>query len=331
MRTCLPCVASCVLVINAGFEGRAEIPVGPENKQRAAVQRALPYLARRTDAWIKQNKCNSCHQVPHALWAMNEARDGGFVVDDRLAEWNQWSMAFVLRDTENAEDIKTLAGERTDELYQLLLARAATNAPTAGGPTSAREKLASMLHLGKDQSGRWRAGGRLPDQKRPKRETDEVTTFWSLHAARSLGTHSRSTNSDREFATPDLTHTGTSTEHLILKYLLSLQDGQTDQAASFQLQILAHQNDDGGWGWLLHDASDALATGQVLYALSFMNSTQVDKPVERARRFLLQTQQEDGSWIVPSTLEEEHAKPSVVSNDWGTAWAVIGLARTITP
>jgi hypothetical protein len=84
---------------------------------RQAVTRALPYLAKQTEAWIENNKCTSCHQVPHALWAMNSARTAGFEVDSRLIEWNRWATTFVLRGMDDSEETTASARDRADEAY----------------------------------------------------------------------------------------------------------------------------------------------------------------------------------------------------------------------
>lgn len=302
-------------------------------ERRAAVQRALPYLARQTGAWIEQNKCTSCHQVPHALWAMNDARRGGFAVDDRLAEWNRWSVDFVLRLADGPDAKVEDVRERADEIYQLLLAGSTASAESdAGvdkGSESQRKRLISLLKLGQSEAGSWPAGGRLPDQKRPKQETDESTTLWSLLTLRTAGLDDEGRADTATRARAMLEARSTSTEHLALRYMLARDVGDSAHTSELRKLLLAHQNDDGGWGWLLEEPSDALATGQALYALSHVGQDARGGAVARAQRFLVRTQQSDGSWHVPGTLTELGNKPYVVSNDWGTAWAVIGLMRTI--
>lgn len=300
---------------------------------RIAIKRALPYLARQTSTWIKEQECNSCHQVPHALWAMNAARAGGFEVDDGLTEWNRWAVAFVLRETEKSDGNDERARERTDELYQLLLAGSTAdvepNAEGGTGSDTAGKELFSLLKLGQDPDGHWHAGGKLPGQIRPQKETDEVTTMWSLHTLRSHRGDGHKHEVAGERAKPLLEARGTSLEHLVLRYLLAFNEGESGQSTALRQRILSHQNSDGGWGWLLEGASDAMATGQALYALSYVKPEHRREAVAHAHQFLLRTQQADGSWHVPSTLEGQDAKPYAVSNDWGTAWALIGLMRTI--
>lgn len=315
-------VAGCVWFPGPPSEAelRAMRETAQKDADRAAVRLALPHIARQTSAWIERSNCTSCHQVPHSLWAMNGARAAGFDVDERLVDWNKWSVQFVMREAEKADDKEKEAGPRAraDEVGQMLLAGELGEASHA--------RLIEALRRGRHEDGRWHAGGQLPGQKRPLQETNEATTMWSLWTLRSASGADVVTG-DTE---PKIEMPSTSTEHLVLRYLLANGIGDT-QAATLRSELLSHQNDDGGWGWLLTDRSDALATGQALYALSYMEPEHRRDAVERARRFLTSTQQADGSWHVPSTLKEKAGEAYAVSNDWGTAWAVIGLLRWMEP
>lgn len=322
----LGCLAA---VIAAGSGVRPADGGASLEDRRSAVSRALPYLARQTGTWIEEKKCTSCHQVPHALWAMNAARASGLTVDDRLTEWNRWAVAFVLREADESEYDDARAVERADEAYQMLLAGSTADVEGDGGPVTARERLVSLLGEGQRTDGLWQAGGQLPGQKRPRAETDETTTLWTLHALASHGGEATEKQAARARAKVKLEARSTSIEHVVLRYLLALDDGEKAQAKALQRQILSQQNEDGGWGWLLDGDSDALATGQVLYAFSYMEEKQHGEAERRAHRFLVETQQPDGSWQVPSTLEDKEDQPYVVVNDWGTAWAVIGLTQTM--
>jgi N-acyl-D-amino-acid deacylase len=61
--------------------------------------------------------------------------------------------------------------------------------------------------------------------------------------------------------------------------------------------ILALQRSDGGWAQRQAFPSDAYATGMTLWAL---NEAGVRRPVPKAVKFLLGTQNPDGSWHVVS-------------------------------
>jgi hypothetical protein len=64
-------------------------------------------------------------------------------------------------------------------------------------------------------------------------------------------------------------------------------------------RLLALQRSDGGWGQITRLASDAYATGQALVALRQSGTLAPgDAPYQRGVRFLLNSQMEDGSWLV---------------------------------
>lgn len=118
--------------------------------------------------------------------------------------------------------------------------------------------------------------------------------------------------------------------------------------------LLKEQKADGGWSWRRnHAESDALTTGQCLYALSIVGGN--DESIRKAWRFLLATQitqgqtpvpkddkvrpywhrlvqPADNSWLTPSDAGNDKPGGELVEdifNYWGTCWAVIGLARTL--
>ena len=102
---------------------------------------------------------------------------------------------------------------------------------------------------------------------------------------------------------------------------------------SLTRKLLEAQNEDGGWSNLSKNSeSDAFATGMTLYALSQLDQSEIEQPVARAREFLLRSQLANGSWNVPANrIREGDRNDSVdeVFSYWGTAWATIGLTRTL--
>lgn len=99
--------------------------------------------------------------------------------------------------------------------------------------------------------------------------------------------------------------------------------------------LLAEQRTDGGWAQLPGTKSDAYATGQAVYALrigaAMANS---HAAIERGRRFLLETQLDDGTWYVrrrafpfQPTMNSgfPHGRDSWISAA-ATSWAVLALS-----
>ena len=96
------------------------------------------------------------------------------------------------------------------------------------------------------------------------------------------------------------------------------------------------QRDDGGWAQLPALESDAYATGEALYALSrFLKGPMNDPGWRRGLRFLLETQEDDGTWHVARrafpfqptmTSGFPHHRDSWISAA-ATSWAVLALTR----
>ena len=99
-------------------------------------------------------------------------------------------------------------------------------------------------------------------------------------------------------------------------------------------ELLQLQRNDGGWAQTPYLASDAYATGQVLYSLRELGVSPTESAMQRGSAFLVRTQREDGSWYVKSRAMK--IQPYFESgfpfgdDQWishaATAWATIGLA-----
>jgi ankyrin repeat protein len=98
------------------------------------------------------------------------------------------------------------------------------------------------------------------------------------------------------------------------------------------------QRRDGGWAQLPTLESDAYATGQVLYTLARAGKVPVTDPAwQRGLRFLLERQEDDGTWHVARrtfpfqpTMKSgfPHQRDSWLSAA-ATSWAVLALTRAL--
>jgi hypothetical protein len=65
---------------------------GPQLRQ--VVQRSTEYLQKQGATWMKKQQCASCHHIPVMVWALNEARNQGYQVNDKLlSEVTSWANA----------------------------------------------------------------------------------------------------------------------------------------------------------------------------------------------------------------------------------------------
>ncbi len=298
---------------------------------RATIERSLPFIQTEGQKWIDEKKCVTCHQVPFMVWSLNAAAERGIVLDEqKRADCNSWALDWkhmaTKEDLEKGEE-PTLA-RHNDPVAQLLLARSTKE----GEESAAWVKLfAERLAAGQQEDGSWKAGGQLPGQKRSERETHEVTTMWSLVALRSYGPRDDSLR--EQFAKAESwlgsETKAQSTEWWAVRLLAELGNGNAVEADRCRETLLRQQHDDGGWGWLTADESDAFGTGVALYALARDGLSNDHPVIGRARQFLVESQQAAGSWPVKGTKKAKAKQIEPTATYWGTCWAVIGLAETL--
>lgn len=300
---------------------------------RAVIQRSLPFIEERGNAWIKQRDCLSCHHVSFMVWSLNRADELGFEVDDnRLQDWNNWSTTWTNlanpKRRDEAEQITTIRKEN-DTVAQLLLGRPKTKK----GTLDPRWLGSYRSHLAESQrdDGSWKPGGQLPSQKRSLRETQEVSTMWAMVALSSFGQQNDAMRLRMAKGSDwlgDQTR-GQSTEWWSVRLLLDRAGRDATRTDRTRSELLRLQRHDGGWGWLCQDESDALATGVAIYALSRDGHANSQLAIAKALEFLSRTQNDDGSWSVRGTKKNAANRVVETATYWGTCWAVIGMLQSI--
>lgn len=225
-------------------------------------------------------------------------------------------------------------GEGNNQYTALLLAGVAD---TASYPAAVRRDLVVGLLKSQKNDGSWEAAGQFLAQQRPKPETLEVVTLWTLLALAAVPeSYAEKTAAEirgREFVKePKETN---NTETLLLRALLAAQDGDARRSDTLRKRLLAAQHADGGWGWLLdRPTSDPFTTGIVLYGLGSWGNVGKEPAVARAQRYLLHHQRGDGVWpLVGKTISgntrEDTKSSDAIYTYWTTGWAVVGLLKTM--
>ena len=302
---------------------------------RTAAERALPFLARDGAWWMAGGKgvpggggCVSCHQVPFGIWAHREAQRAGV----------RFNRAGVdeLEKNAHAYHVTRPGKAQPVPVSQLMLAREfPTDTKDGAGPrwTPSQRKLLDD----QEDAGHWESAGQFSSQNRPEAESDAVATMWILVA---FGTFEQLdpavvASRDRAYAWVKKSPPGVSNEWLATRLLVERQLGDPKAAQTLLDRLLREQHPDGGWSWLAKDPSNAFSTGQTLYALAAARLDDRHPAVHRGISYLLNTQAADGTWITPSRLVsnkgEEGGKIEYIYKYWGTAWATIGLSRTLSP
>jgi squalene-hopene/tetraprenyl-beta-curcumene cyclase len=275
------------------------------------AKRSLPFIKEKGLAWIEDRQCASCHQIPLMLWSLNSAARAGLDVERKeTTEWTPWAADWRhWNQTKDKDGVDKVSAGNIDTMVFLLLGRSGPQ------PAFAADFRVQLLK-NQQPDGSWKAGGQLPLGKRPPRENHEVTTMWTLLALKPTANDPvRQRAEDYHSKAPP----GQSTEWHALRLLLKPDD------AALRDTLLKLQHDDGGWGWLTKESSDAFGTGLALYALAKSGLPNEHESRTKAATFLKTTQTSDGSWLVPSTRAKDKNKINKTATYWGTAWAVIGL------
>lgn len=298
------------------------------DEAREMVRRTLPFLEKEGVAWMTERNCASCHQVPAMMWSLDAAAHAGLdVAPQKLAKWWAWSVDWKswVDPKRNAAEAKVTA-DNVDTMARLLLGRG-PSAKDAPWVPKMRDALVAL----QGTNGAWKAQGQLPSGRRPARETQEVTTLCVQLALKSAEAPGAPLTKVFELANAWVAkgQPGKSTEWWALRLLLAQETGTPEQVAEGRTTLLAQQNADGGWGWLVGEPSDAFGTGLALHALGRTGLTTANPALQKAVEFLKTTQAANGSWPVPSTRAQDNKRVRETSTYWGTAWAAIGILETL--
>jgi ankyrin repeat protein len=288
--------------------GKADVPTktalpalklaGEANTVAAALARSIPLLERASPAFAAASgeHCVSCHHQSLPAMALGLARERGRKTDAKLAH------------EQAAETLEMLAPRR--ELYLQGIGVTDHQDPgywlaglaAAGQPADATtDALVHYLITKQSADGRWRASQHRP----PMVGSDFATTALSLRALQHFGPPARAAEIQRrvgrarDWLHSDLPQT---TEDRVFQ-LLGLAWSKADAGSLHKSagSLRAMQRQDGGWSQLPGLASDAYATGQVLYALHEADGLAASDPAyQKGIKNLLLTQCADGSWFVPT-------------------------------
>lgn len=269
----------------------------PAPNPRTALQRSLPLLQRVDSVFLAKSGCVSCHHDSLLAMTFAAVRKNGLPVDPK---WSESHLA-VLRPYIETWRERAIQGigipGAQDTVSYILIGLAAANYP----PDAATDALAYYLKGRQRSDGSWLMGAVRP----PIEASDIQVTAACMRAlqvyapaphkpeydaavrraASWLATAQPVTNEDRAFQ--------------LLGFAWS--NAPAALTAKAARSLLAEQRADGGWAQLPTLASDAYATGQALVALNETHALAPSDPAfDRAVRFLLNTQYEDGAWFVKS-------------------------------
>jgi len=292
---------------------------GEDARLVEAIRSSVDYLGKEGDRWLRgevpvqEGKgCVSCHHVGYALWSRREAQLAGVVTDDAAAT--------DLRS-------RAMASQARPGITRVV---SATQMIMAGAHS---DNDLELIRSDGKPAGNWRAGGQFPTQLRGEDESDDVASMWTLAALATLQSLDAETEARRERASSWMgqAEPGASSEWHIARLVVASRQGDETHGSDLLERVLSAQNPDGGWGWLVEGPSNPFSTGQAVYALALVDDERARPARQRGVAYLLERQQPDGTWATPSKLTS--TKPSdgkdYVYRYWGTAWASIGLSRSL--
>jgi hypothetical protein len=319
---------SLLCLVFAGEPPRPEAATVDADAARKCIERSLPFLEKGAVEWMQTKKCATCHHVPMMLWTHYEARRGGFAVNEKaMQELESQALAHYLGHPEltpTGQDTGFMEKKLGPGTVYLSLALQANPSP-GDEAVKALEKLRGNFVARQNEDGSWTTKVNQP----PLVDGHDAMTMLIL-AALGSDNLSETTRQSRDRAVGWLRGIPAREESqpLVLRLLVAVQSGDKDEISRNVELLRSKQQDDGGWKQVASHGTDALATGQALYALGAAGVPADDAAVRRARGFLSSTQAEDGSWLVHTRNPNGH---DPIVSYYGTGWATLGLLRTLPP
>ena len=245
--------------------------------------------------------------------------------------------AVITKTAERTQNAPDRTGGGLDVVGQLLLGSYGSGSALA--QPDFRDGTQDLMNQNQLADGSWMPGNQLATMRRwPLPTANQATTMWATlalaaydapGAKRSAAVEKAIAYQRQQTPNPD------NREWLATRLLFERQFGSADDVTKLRQQLLDARNSDGGWGWEKDVPSDSLTTGLAIYVLAKVRAGDDSTVFRDARKWLLTSQQPDGSWLTPSknitkSTEPERLKArDEIYHYWGTAWAAIGLLETI--
>lgn len=264
---------------------------------KPAVQKILPLLEKGAAGSMKERpRCFTCHNQGLPLMALTTAKRHGFAVDEELLKKQGEFIAGFLERNRPA----FLNGKGTGG--QVATAGEALRAleTVDWKPDEATAAVSEYLLTFQKDSGHWK----MTSDRPPSESSHFTANYLAIRALQRFSTDEQKERRDQriEQARQWLLKTAPQeTEDRVFQLLSLHRLHAADELAKAADELLAAQRDDGGWSQKPDMESDAYATGSALVALHETGRLKTsDTAYQRGLRFLLKTQQADGSWHVKS-------------------------------
>jgi N-acyl-D-amino-acid deacylase len=345
-------VVDALVAAGAKDPPRAETPATPRRAIPdqldhatliASAEKALAVLqttaAKSRESFLRhasKQDCASCHQQYLPMAAVGHARSRSVGFDHEAAREQIDSLA-KLRKRNFGLEFVTQTLFHPDPAHTFgyhLFGFAAEGVP----PSATTDGMVHHLVTVQASDGRWYNQAPRP----PMMSSDVTATALSIQAITRYGWPGRKEEfaASVERARRWLWQVKAETNEEAVFQLLGLHwaGEPAEKLADLARSLRRMQRKDGGWAQLPMLESDAYATGEVLYTLAQTEKDPVTDPAwQRGLRFLLERQEDDGTWHVARrafpfqpTMESgfPHHRDSWVSAA-ATSWAVLALTRAL--
>src|ERR1700704_764214 len=244
--------------------------------------------------------------------------------------------ATVLKISERTVDIFDRVGGGLEALSPLLIASQGTASVLTQGEF--RDGVIDLMSQIQLADGSWTPGVQLTGMLWTLPTANQATTMWATLALASYDTPDPKRSASIEKALAYLrqqTPIPDNREWLAMRLLFERRFGSDKEVAKLRQQLLDARNGDGAWGWEKGVPSDSLTTGLAIYVLANVRAGDDSSVFRDARKWLLASQQPDGSWLTPSKYFTKPGDPQQMKvrdeiyRYWGAAWATIGLLETL--
>jgi hypothetical protein len=305
-------------------------PVSTPPELRQAIERSLSLLETASAKSADQRKCFTCHSQAHPVIVLSEAQRRGFTVDaDNLTRQVRHTAKHLDRGRSDYVEGRGQGGKADTAGYALwALSAGEHQAPATIDP------VITWLLQQQQPEGHWKRSSDRP----PSEASHFTTTYLALRAIGEFCSEHQQAELVKRYESARqwlAENRATDTEDRVFRLLtLAIVDAPESLVSDAANELLESQSSDGGWSQRELMNSDAYATGTALYALAQTRYLNVEDEVYlRGVRYLLETQQDDGSWHVTSRSKPfqayyetgfPHGPDQFISTS-ATAWAAYAL------
>ena len=309
---------------------------------RNAISRAIPMLEAGSIGSANKRQCFTCHSQAIPVFALVEAQQQGFVVDEEnIKRQLKHTHEHLKRGLENYRQGKGQGGDVLTAGYALWTLDV--------GDWPQDEVTDAVSHYLLDVQSdlqHWRHRGSRP----PSSGSDFTATYVALRGLKHFGSYEeQSKEIERRKSVTEwlINQSPVETEDSVfrLNALVEYTDAKNEVIEQAIADLIHKQRDDGGWGQTDEMTSDAYATGTAIAALStYYHVSDISVAANKASMrkgvaYLLSTQQDDGTWHVATRAKPvqeyfesdfPHGKDQFISIA-ATAWSTIALLQTLSP